>query len=125
MGKILLINDHEKIKEIITSVLKAVGHEVEDLNDSLEVFDRVLQINPDLIIIDINLNFVDGLFLVERLLSSEESPEIPVLVISSKNELLMLLDSIERGASDYLSFPINEDTLISKVDSIISKTNNA
>ncbi len=124
MGKILLINEQEKIRDYINQVLVSANHEVEVLEDTLAIFDRVLQSRPDLVILDINLKYVDGLFLVERLLSMEESPGLPVLVISSENEFLMLLDSIEKGASDYIPFPIKAEALTTKVDEIISKSKN-
>ena len=60
----------------------------------------------------------------EKIMLNNSNSEIPILVVSKKNEPLYLFDALERGAVDYIAVPINEDQLISKVEKIIPDDKN-
>jgi len=115
MSKILVVYDNRTFGEFVTFVVKTAGMEVDFLDDPLQLFDYVTAYTPTLIIIDVFLNHVDGLYIIEKLRMVEEYRSIPILVVSSRNEPLSLFDALERGAVDYLASPINEDLLIEKV----------
>ncbi len=115
MSKILVVYDNRTFGDFVTFVLKTAGMEVDFLDDPLQLFDYVTANTPSLIIIDVFLNHVDGLYIIEKLRMVEEYRSIPILVVSSRNEPLSLFDALERGAVDYLASPINEDSLIEKV----------
>jgi len=122
MNPILLIFDNSRFAELIRFVLTTAGLKIELLADPLAIFERVQEINPPLIIMDIFLKNIDGLYLLERLYSVKEFTKIPVFIVSSRNEPLAVFDALERGAADYLAAPINEDMLIEKVNKLL-KTN--
>lgn len=115
MSKILVVYDNRTFGEFVTFVVKTAGMEADFLDDPLQLFDYVTAYTPTLIIIDVFLNHVDGLYIIEKLRMVEEYRSIPILVVSSRNEPLSLFDALERGAVDYLASPINEDLLIEKV----------
>jgi PleD family two-component response regulator len=115
MSKILVVYDNRIFGDFVTFVVKTAGMEVDFLDDPLQLFDYVTANTPSLIIIDVFLNHVDGLYIIEKLRMVEEYRSIPILVVSSRNEPLSLFDALERGAVDYLASPINEDLLIEKV----------
>lgn len=115
MSKILVVYDNRTFGEFVSFVVKTAGMEADFLDDPLQLFDYVTANTPSLIIIDVFLNHVDGLYIIEKLRMVEEYRSIPILVVSSRNEPLSLFDALERGAVDYLASPINEDLLIEKV----------
>jgi len=115
MSKILVVYDNRTFGEFVTFVVKTAGMEADFLDDPLQLFDYVTANTPTLIIIDVFLHHVDGLYIIEKLRMVEEYRSIPILVVSSRNEPLSLFDALERGAVDYLASPINEDLLIEKV----------
>ncbi|MFW5861773.1 MAG: response regulator [Spirochaetota bacterium] len=115
MSKILVVYDNRTFGDFVSFVVKTAGMEVDFLDDPLQLFDYVTANNPSLIIIDVFLNHVDGLYIIEKLRMVEDYRSIPILVVSSRNEPLSLFDALERGAVDYLASPINEDLLIEKV----------
>ncbi|GAB4221513.1 MAG: response regulator [Spirochaetota bacterium] len=119
MSKILLVFDNSRFAELIRFVVTAAGYTVENLNDPLGLFEKVKEINPPLIIMDVFLKNIDGLYLLERLYAVKEFAHIPVLIVSSRNEPLAVFDALERGAADYLAAPINEDMLIDKVNKLL------
>jgi CheY-like chemotaxis protein len=122
MNPILLIFDNSRFAELIRFVLTTAGLKIELLADPLEIFEKVKEMNPPLIVMDIFLKNIDGLYLLERLYSVKEFTKIPVFIVSSRNEPLAVFDALERGAADYLAAPINEDMLIEKVNKLL-KTN--
>jgi DNA-binding response OmpR family regulator len=119
MSKILIVFDNGRFAELIRFVVTAAGYTVEHLNDPLGLFEKVKEINPPLIIMDVFLKHIDGLYLLERLYAVKEFAHIPVLIVSSRNEPLAVFDALERGAADYLAAPINEDMLIEKVNKLL------
>lgn len=119
MNPILLLFDNDRFAELIRFVVTTAGFKVEQLNDPLALYEKVKEINPPLIIIDIFLKHIDGLYLLERLYAVKEFANIPVLIVSSRNEPLAVFDALERGAADYLAAPINEDMLIDKVKKLL------
>ena len=94
---------------------------MEILDQPLSLGDRIGKSDPDLIILDTDLGYLDGLSLIERLERNDDLKKIPILVTTSSKDLLILLDSIEKGAADYPFLPSNEDKLSRKVNSIIAK----
>lgn len=122
MRKVFIINEHAKWIELLTFLVSSLGHAVEHLADPLDLFDRVITDRPDLVIMDIHYEYIDGIFLVEKYMGIPDCRKVPILVVSSKNDPLSLVDSIERGAADFLSVPINEDQLIEKVKKLLPPT---
>jgi PleD family two-component response regulator len=120
MKKILLVNEDPKQIEFLKFVISSSGYAVEVVHDPLDLFDLALTAHPDLIITDIHFDYIDGVFMIEKLRSDKDFLKIPVLVLSSKNDPLSMVDSIERGANDFISLPINEDQLIDKIKKLIS-----
>jgi DNA-binding response OmpR family regulator len=119
MNPILLLFDNDRFAELIRFVVTTAGFKVVQLNDPLALYEKVKEINPPLIIMDIFLKKIDGLYLLERLYAVKEFSNIPVLIVSSRNEPLAVFDALERGAADYLAAPINEDMLIDKVKKLL------
>lgn len=119
MNSILLVFDNSRFAELIRFVLTSAGFGAEHLNDPLALYEKVKQMNPPLIIMDVFLKHIDGLYLLERLYAVKEFTHIPVLIVSSRNEPLAVFDALDRGAADYLAAPINEDMLIEKVKKLL------
>jgi|YNPMSStandDraft_1061717.scaffolds.fasta_scaffold17132_3 DNA-binding response OmpR family regulator len=119
MKPILLVFDNNRFAELIRFVVTTAGFTVEQLNDPLALYEKVKDLNPPLIIMDVFLKHIDGLYLLERLYAVKEFEHIPVLIVSSRNEPLAVFDALERGAADYLAAPINEDMLIEKVKKLL------
>ncbi len=122
METILLVNENKQFTEFLKFILEAAGYRVEVLENSLELFETVQVSQPGLVIIDTYLKYIDGLYLLERFKTRKEFASIPVLVVSTKNDPLSLIDSLERGAVNYLAAPINEDLLIDNVKKALAGT---
>lgn len=121
MDKVLIIYNVKQLGDLISFICSTAGFEVRIINNPFSIFDCIDDFKPNLIIMDVFLKYVDGLYFLERLKSEKKLSQIPVLIVSSKNDPLALFDSLERGAVDYIPAPINEDVLIEKVKKILQK----
>jgi len=116
-----MVFENDRFAQLIQFVLTTAGFKVVILKDPLALFEKVQEVNPPLIILDVFLRHIDGLYLVERLYAIKEFTRIPVFIVSSRNEPMTVFDALERGAADYIAAPINEDMLLEKVKKLLKE----
>lgn len=116
MGKrILAIDDNPAILDVLNEILSFEGYEVVTISDGNSVFDAVAKVHPDLILLDVMLNNIDGRKICEALKRDQEFSDIPVIMISASHDLKSTLD--QPGApDDFIAKPFDIYYLISKVN---------
>ncbi|WP_043931049.1 response regulator transcription factor [Bacillus sp. EB01] len=118
MYKILLIEDDPQLCELMKENLERYGYEVhlpEHFSKIEETFDRV---NPDLVLLDINLPYYDGYYLCR---SFRKQSNVPILVVSARSHEMDQVMAIELGADDYITKPFTFEILQSKVKASIRR----
>ena len=120
MPRILVIDDDKDLLEVTHALLTKKGYEVmidttwEDALLKLETF------QPQLILLDVFLNGIDGLDICKQLKSMPHTKHIPILIFSAYPSVA---ESIyEYGADDFISKPFEVNELVIKVHSVLSKT---
>jgi len=121
MARILIVSENAGLSGLLKFILETAGFQARVLEDSLALFDEATKEPPDLVVMDIFLKYVDGLYLLERFKSRKDTAAIPVLVVASKNEPLALIDAIERGAFNYMAAPVNEDLFLGSVRKCLAR----
>lgn len=116
MGKrILAIDDNPAILDVLNEILSFEGYEVVTISDGRKVFDTVEQVHPDLILLDVMLDNLDGREICRALKNNRMFSGIPVIMISATHDLKSLLD--QPGApDDFIAKPFDIYYLISKVN---------
>ena len=104
MTKILLIDDEIKLRETTSELLSIAGYDVFEAQDGLDGLEKVNKTNPDLIICDVMMPKLDGYGFIEQL-KSTKYPNIPVLFLTAKTELIDLERGIALGAKAYIIKP--------------------
>ncbi len=121
MQKILIVEDDEKLRNELEIFLNNNGYKAE----SIKAFDNtiydILRINPDLILLDINLPGADGEFICREI---RKKSNMPIIIITSKDNELDELLSINNGADHYITKPFNIHILLAKINSLLKRTNN-
>lgn len=112
MNKILIIEDDNKLRQLIKDYLNKYGFEISEIHDFHHVESEILRIKPDLILLDINLPYLDGFYLC-RFIRTKMT--IPVIIVSSRNSDMEQIMGIELGADDYLIKPFQLELLHSKI----------
>jgi serine phosphatase RsbU (regulator of sigma subunit) len=119
-GKILIVDDKENNREILTRYIKEEGHTVDAAVNGLQAIHKIQAGKYDLILLDIIMPEMDG-YQVLKWLHSSEWYYIPVVMISALDELDSVVKCIQMGAEDYLSKPFNPVLLRARIGASLEK----
>ena len=115
MTKILLAEDNDIITRIIVHKLEKENYSLTRLATGEKVYETVLSLNPDLIILDLLLPIRNGLTILRDLKSSPATIKIPVIIFTTNNNEEMLKSALDLGAIDYILKPFSTSELTAKV----------
>lgn len=119
-GKILIIEDEEDIVKGLTINLKDEGYEVDWAPDGETGLRKSVEETPDLIILDIMLPEMDGLDVCREL--RKKDIDIPILMLTAKNEEIDRVVGLEIGADDYITKPFDIQELRLRVRNALQRT---
>lgn len=114
ISKILVVDDDEKIKKLISIYLENEGFSTTLADDAEEALELLKGEDFDLIILDIMLPKIDG---IEACIMIREERTLPIIMLSAKSEDLDKIQGLSSGADDYLTKPFNPLELIARVKS--------
>lgn len=121
MQKILIIEDDELISNELKNLLDSNNYNGIILNDFKNTLNEILDIKPDLILLDINIPYMNGEILLKKL---RESSNIPVIMVTSRNSDIDEALSITYGADDYITKPYNPNILLLRIGAVLKRLNN-
>ena len=104
-GKLLIAEDDDLTLELLATVLRSEGYEVETVDDGREAIDRIRTGGFDLVLSDIQMTRASGLEVLEAVTS--QHPETPVILITAYAQPGAAMDAIASGAADYLAKPVD------------------
>lgn len=113
--RVLLIDDEPFYYKLLNRPMKDAGHEFEYCKTGKEGLAKISATNPDVIIVDLRLPDISGHDILERLRRDSAFSNIPVIVITAKNELGDKLKAFELGADDYLIKPFQPEELVARM----------
>lgn len=112
MPKILIIEDDRKLCHLIKECLQRYDFDVAEIRDFKEVEKEILLAEPDLILLDINLPYLDGFYLCRYM---RKKLTAPIIIVSARDSDMEQIMGIELGADDYLVKPFSMELLVTKV----------
>ncbi len=118
-ANILLVEDEENLHEALKLNLELEGYSVTSAFTGNEAFKAIKDEYFDLIIMDIMLPEVDGITITETL--RIQNNEVPILILSAKNNSADRVLGLKKGADDYLTKPFNLEELLLRVNKLIQK----
>ncbi len=121
MQKILIIEDDELISNELKNLLDSNNYNGIILNDFKNTLNEILDIKPDLILLDINIPYMNGEIVLKNL---RESSNIPVIMVTSRNSDIDEALSITYGADDYIIKPYNPNILLLRIGAVLKRLNN-
>ena len=104
MQRILIIEDDEKLREELKIFLNKNGYEATALTTFDNTINDILKINPDLILLDINLPNTDGEYICKEI---RKKSNMPIIIVTSRDNEIDELLSINNGADHYITKPFN------------------
>lgn len=119
--KILIVDDDPAAVKDVRAVLDEAGYNVYSVNTAAEVFDKLKQVNPDLIILDLVLEHESGFKVAKEIKASPKYKNIPIIIVSLRKEDIDKWVAALSGATEYLEKPVNPQDLLFHVKDILSR----
>ncbi|MDQ8054272.1 MAG: response regulator [Pedobacter sp.] len=119
MKKILVVDDDDDVLETIQLILEIGGYDVEPLNDAEEVFKRIDEFKPDLILLDVVLGKIDGRVICSQIKCHVDTKNIPILMMSGLYDIKEVQD-MECAPDDFMSKPFKMEVLLEKIERLVN-----
>ncbi len=118
MKKILIVDDEEKIREVVKEYAEFEGYESVEASDGMEAVKLAKDYDFDLIIMDIMMPKLDGFSAVKEI---RKFKDVPVIMLSARTEEYDKLFGFELGADDYVVKPFSPKELMARVNAVIKR----
>jgi len=121
MAKILLVEDNELNRDMLSRRLARRGYEVVIAIDGQQGIDRAGSDNPDLILMDLSLPVIDGWTATRQIKGNPDTGRIPVIALTAHAMAGDRERALEAGCDDYDSKPVELDRLIGKIQALLGR----
>lgn len=119
---IFVVDDEMHICELIEYNLKKNGYEVSVFERGEDLFTKLKDSIPDLILLDLMLPGMDGLDVCRKLRSMDMTKKIPIIMLTAKGEEVDKVLGLEMGADDYITKPFSVRELIARIKAVLRRT---
>lgn len=116
MAKIIIVEDEQTIREELASLLTQTGYSVSYLTEFQHASEDILERNPDLVLMDVNLPGTNGLVLCDRI---RKKSQVPIIFVTSNNTSMDELNCIMRGGDDYVAKPYQVPILLARIAAVL------
>lgn len=114
--KILIVDDTETNVLLLMTILKKSGFQLHTACNGLEALEKVEQIHPDLILLDVMMPIMNGYETITKLKENPDTAEIPVMFLTALNDTENLVKGFSLGASDYIGKPFRREELLTRIN---------
>jgi len=121
--KVLVVDDEDNIIELIRLGLRYEGFQVEVASTGEQGITIAQRINPDLVILDLMMPGIDGLEVTRRLRNNPTTHDVPILMLTAKDEVGDRILGLQTGADDYLTKPFDFYELLERIKAILRRQN--
>lgn len=119
MSKILIVEDDKKLREELKIFLEKHGYEISILENFENAIKDILESNSDLVLLDINLPYMDGEYICKEI---RKVSNVPIIMVTSRDNELDELLSINNGADQYITKPYNIQILLAKIERLLKRS---
>ncbi|WP_297088528.1 sigma-54 dependent transcriptional regulator [uncultured Draconibacterium sp.] len=120
MSKILVIDDERSIRNTLKDILEYEKYEVDLAEDGAKGIEKIRSAEYDIVLCDIKMPGLDGIEVLERLVVL--APDTPVVMISGHGNIDTAVDSIKKGAFDYIEKPLDLNRLLITIRNAMDKS---
>jgi DNA-binding response OmpR family regulator len=120
--RILVVDDEERMVRFIRLNLEHDGFQVSEAFNGKQAVQRLRDVNPDLILLDVMMPDLDGFEVLEMV---REISNVPVIMLTAKGEEDDRVRGLEKGADDYITKPFSPRELVSRVRAVLRRTEGA
>jgi DNA-binding response OmpR family regulator len=116
---VLVVEDETSIASFVALYLKNAGYKIRTVGTGQEALEGLASERPDLVVLDLMLPDIDGIEVCRRI---RRSSDVPILMLTARDEDVDKIIGLEVGADDYLTKPFNPRELVARVKSILRRS---
>lgn len=117
---VLIVDDLPKNLQLLGTILRDAGYKIAALNDPLQILSSVINLKPDLILLDVMMPGKDGFEVCKELKENSDTSEIPIIFLTAKSEQENINYGLKLGGADYVTKPFNSQELLARVETHVS-----
>ena len=118
MNRILIVEDDKDISRELKELLENSGYEAVVLTDFKNACDSIIAAEPDLVLLDINIPYMNGEMLLQQLRSKSD---VPVIMVTARGEDFEKIMGLDIGADDYIIKPFSAGEVMARVRAILRR----
>ena len=118
MARLLIVDDEQKIREVVREYALINGYEVEEASDGLEALEKIEKEDFDCVILDIMMPKLDGFSACKQI---KKIKQVPVIMLSARQEEWDKVSGLDMGADDYVVKPFSPKELMARVKVILER----
>ncbi|CAM2006634.1 response regulator [Acanthopleuribacter pedis] len=122
MKTILLVEDHEMNRDMLSRRLRRKGFTVEEAVDGVQALEKIAELKPDIVLMDMSLPRMDGWEATKRVKSDDTTKHIPVIGLSAHAMSGDRQKGLNAGCDDYDTKPIDFKRLLEKINQLLNRT---
>ena len=119
--RILVVDDDPFVLELILTRLTLAGYRTYSARDGQEALQRMADVRPEAMVLDINMPRLDGFGVLRHMASSGLTQRIATMVLTARNQPQDVQKAISLGARDYLSKPFRDDQFLARVARLLRR----
>ena len=123
-GNLLIVDDNEDVRDILSMRLQKFGHIIDVAPDGSAALELMEEKSYDLILLDIHMPGMDGLATLKEIRKRHQPVDLPILMVTSRDDTETISEALEFGANGYVEKPlvigIDVDSLNSEISSLLA-----
>ena len=120
VARILVVDDEEANRRLLRAILEPLGYEVQEAADGDEALSSLAESTPDLVLLDLMMPRRDGYSVCREIKSDSRTRLVPVIILTTLDQMQDKLKAIEPGADDFLNKPFHTLELTTRIRSLLS-----
>lgn len=114
-SRILVVDDDEIIRKLLRRVLERSGFVVDEAGSGEAALQQVEAHNPDLILLDVVMDGIDGFITCRKIKNTEGMDEVPIIFVTGRSDTGSIVEGLDAGGSDYITKPINRHEALARI----------
>ncbi len=114
-GRVLIVDDEAINLQVLSNILGLSGYESVQASDGHQALERVKQEVPDLILLDVMMPRLTGFEVAREIRLTYSANQLPIILVTAKNQVSDLVEGLAAGANDYLSKPFSSNELLARI----------
>jgi len=119
MARIFIVDDSPTEIHVLKSILEKNGHSVESADNAETGIEQITAKKPDLVLMDVVMPGMNGFQATRALTKAPETENIPIIIVTTKDQETDKMWGLRQGAKDYITKPVDEALLLEKIAAIL------